>query len=69
MLRRKIRKDAGRRRGDWSTYETQFLDLMPERRVEETVSRELVASGCLLCIEDKPVHCHRRLVAEYLDRH
>jgi len=24
------------------------------------------AEGCLLCSEDKPHHCHRRLVAEYL---
>ena len=61
--------DYKKRRGDWSTYETRFLDLMRERRIEQTVSRELVASGCLLCSEDKPVHCHRRLVAEYLDRH
>ena len=60
--------DYKKRRGDWSTYETRFLDLMRERRIEQTVSRELVASGCLLCSEDKPVHCHRRLVAEYLDR-
>ncbi|HZZ40965.1 MAG TPA: DUF488 family protein [Acidobacteriaceae bacterium] len=22
--------------------------------------------GCLLCSEDRPDHCHRRLVAEYL---
>ena len=60
--------DYKKRRGDWSTYETRFLDLMRERRVEQTVSRELVASGCLLCSEDKPLHCHRRLVAEYLDQ-
>ncbi|WP_260478205.1 DUF488 domain-containing protein [Pseudomonas aeruginosa] len=23
-------------------------------------------NSCLLCSEDKPHHCHRRLVAEYL---
>src|SRR2546425_1771680 len=29
-----------KQRGDWRTYETRFLALMKERRVEETVSRE-----------------------------
>jgi uncharacterized protein (DUF488 family) len=56
-------------RGDWETYEQQFLDLMRERRVEETVPRDVVTDGCLLCSEDKPHHCHRRLVAEYLKQH
>lgn len=55
--------------GDWSTYETRFLDLMRSRRVERTVPREVVADSCLLCSEDRPEHCHRRLVTEYLDRH
>lgn len=58
-----------KQRGDWETYETRFLELMQQRRIEETVSREVVANGCLLCSEDKPHHCHRRLVAEYLKRH
>ncbi len=53
--------------GDWGTYEARFLDLMRQRRVERTVSEEVVADGCLLCSEDKPHHCHRRLVAEYLN--
>ena len=53
--------------GDWETYEARFLDLMRQRRVERTVSEEVVADGCLLCSEDKPHHCHRRLVAEYLN--
>lgn len=52
--------------GDWQEYERQFLDLMRQRRIEETISKEAIADGCLLCSEDKPHHCHRRLVAEYL---
>jgi uncharacterized protein (DUF488 family) len=55
--------------GDWNAYETRFLKLMKQRRIEETVPQELLANGCLLCSEDKPHHCHRRLVAEYLDHH
>ncbi len=39
---------------------------MRERRIEETVPKDLIDAGCLLCSEDKPERCHRRLVAEYL---
>ena len=59
--------DYRKKRMGWDDYERQFLDLMRERRVEDTVPREIVDGGCLLCSEDKPHHCHRRLVAEYLD--
>lgn len=58
-----------KQRGEWSAYEQRFLDLMRQRRIEETIPREVVADGCLLCSEDKPHHCHRRLVAEYLKQH
>lgn len=51
---------------DWKVYERQFLDLIRSRRIEETLSREMLDGGCLLCSEDKPHHCHRRLIAEYL---
>ena len=42
---------------------------MKQRRIEETVAKDVVADGCLLCSEDKPHHCHRRLVGEYLKQH
>ncbi len=54
------------RKGDWGLYERQFLDLMRLRRIEDNIPREIVDGGCLLCSEEKPHHCHRRLVAEYL---
>jgi len=52
--------------GDWNLYEQQFLELMSSRHIEDLVPRELIDGGCLLCSEEKPHHCHRRLVAEYL---
>lgn len=55
-----------KQKGDWAVYERQFLDLMRKRQVEKTVSRDVIADGCLLCSEEKPHRCHRRLVAEYL---
>jgi uncharacterized protein (DUF488 family) len=53
-------------KGDWRVYEGQFLTLMGDRKIEETISPEQLEGGCLLCSEEKPHHCHRRLVAEYL---
>lgn len=59
--------DAYRKNGgDWPTYQSGFLKLIAEREIEKRVSRELINSGCLLCSEETPDHCHRRLVAEYL---
>ena len=55
-------------RGSGDDYERQFLALMESRRIEETVPREVIEDGCLLCSEDKPHHCHRRLVVEYLNQ-
>jgi uncharacterized protein (DUF488 family) len=55
--------------GDWDLYERQFLDLMRSRHIESTVSRDVLDGGCLLCSEEEPHHCHRRLVAEYLKEH
>lgn len=56
-------------KGDWAVYERRFLDLMGEREIEKQVLKTVMESGCLLCSEDKPHHCHRRLVAEYLKQH
>ena len=56
-----------RKNRDWDTYERRFLDLMRARRIEDGIPREVIDGGCLLCSEDKPHHCHRRLVAQYLD--
>lgn len=54
--------------GDWSDYERRFLALMAERRIEQIVPRSALEAACLLCSEDKPKHCHRRLVIEYLQQ-
>ena len=55
-----------KQRGEWADYEKRFLELMANRRIEQAVARDAIDGACLLCSEDKPHHCHRRLVAEYL---
>ncbi len=52
--------------GDWRDYEKRFLDLMANRHIEQALAPEALEGACLLCSEDKPHHCHRRLVVEYL---
>lgn len=55
-------------KGDWSVYERAFIGLMQARRIQDCVPPESLHEGCLLCSEKRPEHCHRRLVAEYLQR-
>ena len=58
--------DAYRKhKGSWGEYEIKFLDLMAKRHIEN-IDRRTLDGSCLLCSEDKPHHCHRRLVAEYM---
>ena len=57
-----FRKDGG----NWPAYEKDFLKLIAARQIEKRVAKDLVHWGCLLCSEETPDHCHRRLVAEYL---
>ncbi|MFF9673888.1 DUF488 family protein [Streptomyces eurythermus] len=60
-----ILDDFKKQGSGWATYEERFLTLIRQRRVEEAVPKELLANAVLLCSEDQPHHCHRRLVAEY----
>lgn len=53
-------------KGDWSSYEKEFTALLTARQVEKNLSRDILDGACLLCSEEKPTQCHRRLVAEYL---
>lgn len=54
--------------GSWLAYENEFLALMAARRIEDKLSPDLLNGACLLCSEDKPHQCHRRLVCEYLNK-
>ncbi|NWG25585.1 MAG: DUF488 domain-containing protein [Pseudorhodoplanes sp.] len=62
-----ILKAYKKEKGDWRAYEERFLDLMAERQIEKRFKPETFDRACLLCSEDKPHHCHRRLVCEYLN--
>lgn len=53
---------------DWSVFEKKFLKLIERRKIEKLLTPRELSSACLLCSEDKPHHCHRRFVAEYLQK-
>jgi uncharacterized protein (DUF488 family) len=52
----------------WPEYEMRFNALLAERHIETLVSPQEMDLACLLCSEPTPAKCHRRLVAEYLQR-
>lgn len=59
--------DAFRKSGHkWPGYKEGFLKLITDRRIERLVPKEHMHRSCLLCSEETPQFCHRRLVAEYL---
>jgi uncharacterized protein (DUF488 family) len=62
-----IFEEYKKNKGDWAVYEKQFLALMQERKIAEQFSSDIFQEACLLCSENTPEHCHRRLVAEYLN--
>ena len=55
-------------KGAWTEYENRFLALMAEREIETHLQQADFAQSrsVLLCSEDTPDQCHRRLVVEYL---
>jgi uncharacterized protein (DUF488 family) len=55
---------------DWATFERDFVDLLVQREAARLWETEVFDPGvnCLLCAEHDPEHCHRRLVAEHLQR-
>lgn len=54
----------------WQDYEMKFKDVLAQRNPIQSVKiMDEQVPICLLCAEDKPVQCHRRLVAEYYAAH
>jgi uncharacterized protein (DUF488 family) len=60
-------REAYRRTRDWIAYEKSFVELMRARGVPEAIEPdEFKGNVALLCSENLPERCHRRLVAEML---
>lgn len=63
-----ILKDFKNKKISWLEYETRYLQLLHDRNMADKLSPHDVASTCFLCAEKTPHHCHRRLLAEYLQK-
>jgi uncharacterized protein (DUF488 family) len=55
-------------KGAWEAYEPKFIALIRSRKIEKKLDPAQLDGACLLCSEETPDHCHRRLVAEYLQK-
>ena len=64
-----ILDDFKKNKRSWAEYERRFVDLMVERQITGMAARLLRDGDCLLCSEHIPEHCHRRLVAEQIQKH
>jgi uncharacterized protein (DUF488 family) len=51
----------------WDAYADAYTELLAKRRVESNLDAAIFDQGCLLCSEDTPHFCHRRLAVEYLN--
>lgn len=53
---------------DWKEYERIFNDLLSKRAINKRYQVADFDNCCFLCSEETPEYCHRRLLAEYLQR-
>lgn len=53
---------------DWLEYEKRYLDLIDKRNIATVLTLDEVDQSCFLCACQMSHQCHRRLLAEYLQR-
>lgn len=58
--------ELGRSGKDPKAWAKGFRALMAERKIEKALKPGDFDSACLMCAEAKAHHCHRSLVADYL---
>jgi len=59
--------DSYRRDKNWERYEDRYLELLKDKDIAKLKNlNDKNNTICLLCSEDLPDKCHRRLLAEYL---
>ena len=53
----------------WSEYETIYTSMLKGRDILRKYGIKQFDGACFLCSEETPEQCHRRLLAEYLQKH
>ncbi len=52
----------------WDEYARAYSALLEQRGVAQKINPDEFDRGCFLCAEASPDRCHRRLLAEYLQK-
>lgn len=53
---------------NWATYEKKYNALLSDRAIQTEINLEDLHMSCFLCSEPTSENCHRRLLAEYLQK-
>jgi uncharacterized protein (DUF488 family) len=53
----------------WSQYEEIYTAKLKERDILHKYGIKQFDGSCILCSEETPDNCHRRLLAEYMKKH
>ena len=63
-------KDYKSKKISWDEFQALFNKILDERKpLKDFDFAKQPEVICLLCAEDSAMHCHRRLVAEYMQEH
>jgi uncharacterized protein (DUF488 family) len=63
-------KDYKSKKISWDEFQALFNKILDERKpLKDFDFAKQPEVICLLCAEDSAIHCHRRLVAEYMQEH
>jgi uncharacterized protein (DUF488 family) len=52
----------------WQEYEIEFNRILESREILKNINFESLDNSCFLCSEALPKQCHRRLLAEYVQK-
>lgn len=52
----------------WDEYQTIYTGMLKERNILRKYGVKCFDGSCFLCSEDVPEQCHRRLLAEYMEK-
>ena len=62
---KELLNDYQNKRIDWDEYQKIYHNFLKERDVIGKYDVKDFDGSCFLCSEDKPEHCHRRLLVEF----
>jgi uncharacterized protein (DUF488 family) len=63
-----ILQDYKKKKISWQNYTERYMNLLDARKIIENIDYNIIIGGVLLCSENDPQYCHRRLLAEYIQK-